>query len=168
MTTPSVTQRRGQAAVKGAGVSGAWHQGQQSSKGRRCQATLQQSVIRAMVGKGHSLGDTASVGGCHTSPSGQWASPELLLVSGAEPPWGGRTHLGRLTAPPPESPRTSSQNENELPCSSVKEESDGGGLQDPEPSAVCFTHSHPYRASTPETDSPVTRNPGSTSSILAF
>ena len=43
-----------------------------------------------------------------------------------------------------------------------------GGLQDPDPAAVCLTHSHPYRAPSPETDSPVTRNPGSTSSILVF
>lgn len=151
--TPSVTQRRGQAAVGGTGVSGAWHQGQQSSKGRRCQATLQQSVIRAMVGKGHSLGDTASVGGCHTSPSGQWASPELLLVSGAEPPWGGRTHLSRLTAPPPEGPRTSSQNENELPCSSVKEESDGGLCRTQNP-RQCASHTHTPTGPPPQRPTP--------------
>ena len=48
-----VTQCKGQAAVGGKGVSGAWHRGQQSSKGRR--ATLQQSVIRARAGKGHRL-----------------------------------------------------------------------------------------------------------------
>ena len=52
--------------------------------------------------------------------------PEPLLVSEAESAWSGKTHLGRLTARPPEGLGTSSQNENELPCSSVKKESDGG------------------------------------------